>query len=95
MTRLVIVLFIAIAVVIILRAFRPALQQASRTSNPAPHPRMTRAEALEVLGLRDGASRDEVQAAYKNLIRKVHPDAPGGSGYLASKLNQAKQTLLG
>lgn len=56
---------------------------------------MTRAEALEVLGLSEGASRDEVQAAYKRLIRRVHPDAPGGSGYLASKLNQARQTLLG
>jgi curved DNA-binding protein CbpA len=56
---------------------------------------MTRAEALEVLGLKEGASKDEVRAAYKNLIRKVHPDAPGGSGYLASKLNQAKQVLLG
>jgi DnaJ-class molecular chaperone len=56
---------------------------------------MTRAEALEVLGLKDGASKDEVRAAYKNLIRKVHPDAPGGSEYLASKLNQAKEVLLG
>jgi hypothetical protein len=94
-TRLIIVLAIAIAVVIILRAFRPAPPHASRTQNPAPHPRMTRAEALAVLGLEEGASRDEVQAAYQSLIRKVHPDAPGGSGYLASKLNQAKQTLLG
>jgi len=93
-TRLIIILAIAIALVIILRAFRPALQHASRTPNPA-HPRMTRAEALAVLGLEEGASRDEVLAAYKSLIRKVHPDAPGGSGYLASKLNQAKQTLLG
>ena len=56
---------------------------------------MTRAEALEVLGLAEGASREDILAAYKKLIRKVHPDAPGGSGYLASKLNQAKQTLVG
>jgi hypothetical protein len=94
-TRLIIVLAIAIAVVIILRAFRPTQPHASRTPNPAPHPRMTRAEALEVLGLVEGASREEVLSAYKALIRKVHPDTPGGSGYLASKLNQAKQTLLG
>jgi hypothetical protein len=94
-TRLLFVLVIAIAVVIILRAFRPGETRGSRTPSPAPNPRMTRAEAYEVLGLSEGASRDEVQAAYKRLIRKVHPDAPGGSGYLASKLNQAKQTLLG
>jgi DnaJ-domain-containing protein 1 len=92
-TRLFFVLVIAIAVVIILRAFRPAAPQA-RPTGPA-HPRMTRAEALEVLGLKEGASHDEVRAAYKSLIRKVHPDAPGGSGYLAAKLNQAKQVLLG
>jgi preprotein translocase subunit Sec63 len=94
-TRLFFVLVIAIAVVIILRALRPVEPRASRAPTPVPNPRMTRAEALEVLGLAEGASRDEVQAAYKRLIRKVHPDAPGGSGYLASKLNQAKQTLLG
>ena len=93
MTRLFFVLVIAIAVVIILRALRQAARQAARP--PGAGPRMTRAEALEVLGLKEGASKDEVRAAYKNLIRKVHPDAPGGSGYLASKLNQAKQVLLG
>ena len=95
MTRLIFILVVAIAVVILLRAFRSASPHASQTPNRAPHPRMTRAEALEVLGLKEGASREEMQAAYKNLIRKVHPDAPGGSGYLASKLNQAKQALLG
>jgi DnaJ-domain-containing protein 1 len=93
--RLALILVIAIAVVIILRVFRPWEPPSPRAMNRAPEPRMTRAEALEVLGLSEGASREEVKTAYKNLIRKVHPDAPGGSGYLASKLNQAKQTLLG
>jgi preprotein translocase subunit Sec63 len=92
-TRLFFVIVVAIAVVIILRAFRPAAPRAPRPQGTAP--RMTRAEALEVLGLKEGASEDEVRAAYKHLIRKVHPDAPGGSGYLAAKLNQAKQILLG
>ena len=94
MTRLFIVIVIAIAVVIILRAFRPAAPRAARPPGPSAL-RMTRAEALDVLGLKEGASEDEVRAAYKHLIRKVHPDAPGGSGYLAAKLNQAKQILLG
>lgn len=55
---------------------------------------MSRAEALEVLGLEEGASKAEILAAYRSLMRKVHPDAPGGSTYLATKLNQAKDILL-
>jgi DnaJ homolog subfamily C member 19 len=55
---------------------------------------MSRQEALDVLGVREGATRDEVISAYRHLIRKVHPDAPGGSTYLATKLNQAKDVLL-
>lgn len=94
MTRLFFVIVVAIAVVIILRAFRPAAPRAQRPTGPA-QTRMTRAEALEVLGLKEGASADDVRTAYKQLIRKVHPDAPGGSGYLAAKLNQARQVLLG
>ncbi len=94
MTRLFFVIVVAIAVVIVLRAFRPAAPRAQRPAGPA-HPRMTRAEAFEVLGLKEGATEEEVRTAYKQLIRKVHPDAPGGSSYLATKLNQAKQILLG
>lgn len=55
---------------------------------------MNRAEALEVLGLGEGASPEEILKAYRNLMRKVHPDT-GGSTYLAAKLNQARQVLLG
>jgi hypothetical protein len=59
-----------------------------------PNELMSRAEALEVLGVEEGASREAILVAYRNLIRKVHPDSPGGSNYLASKLNQAKDVLL-
>lgn len=54
---------------------------------------MTRPEALSVLGLKDGANREEVMIAYKRLMLKVHPDH-GGSEYLAAKLNQARELLL-
>jgi DnaJ family protein C protein 19 len=56
--------------------------------------RMTRAEALEVLGLAEGATDDEVRAAYSELIRKVHPDR-GGTAYLATRVNLARDLLLG
>lgn len=56
-------------------------------------PDMTRAHALEVLDLPEGASRDEVLKAYKELIKKVHPDR-GGSSYLAAEVNRARDVLL-
>src|SRR5690606_15924997 len=55
---------------------------------------MSRDEALQVLGLEEGASRAEILEAYKRLIKQVHPDRPGGSHYFAAKLNQAKAALL-
>jgi len=55
---------------------------------------MDRAEALRVLGLEDGADRDAIKAAHKRLIAGLHPDH-GGSDYLAAKINEAKDVLLG
>ena len=53
---------------------------------------MTEAEAYRVLGLAPGASLEEVRAAYRRLIRRVHPDL-GGSSPLAAMLNAAKELL--
>lgn len=67
-----------------------------RRSTAANHRgEMTRAEALDVLGLREGATRDEILSQYRVLMRKVHPDVPGGSEYLATRVNKAKEVLLG
>jgi DnaJ family protein C protein 19 len=60
--------------------------------NGSPPRRMTRQEALQVFGLDESATREDVQREYRRLMRKVHPDL-GGSGYLAAKLNEAKDVL--
>lgn len=55
---------------------------------------MSRAEALALLGLGEGASDEEVVIAHRKLMQKLHPDR-GGTDYLAAKINQAKDFLLG
>ncbi len=65
-----------------------------RDSGPPERPGvMSKAEALAVLGLKDGASPDDIRAAHRRLMKSAHPDL-GGSDYLAAKINAAKETLL-
>jgi hypothetical protein len=67
-----------------------------KAQSPPRGPRtdMTRDEALAILGLTTGATEEEIRAAHRRLILRVHPDA-GGSADLAARINRAKDVLLG
>jgi DnaJ-like protein len=65
--------------------------QRANTQRSGP---MSRDEAYEVLGLHPGASAPEVKDAHRRLMRGAHPDA-GGSDWLAARINQARDILLG
>ncbi|HVW23760.1 MAG TPA: DnaJ domain-containing protein [Polyangiaceae bacterium] len=75
-------------------------RDAARSENGGAPParwgksRMTREEAYRVLGLSPGATKEEIVAEYRRLMKRVHPDQ-GGTTYLAAQLNEAKDCLLG
>jgi hypothetical protein len=50
-------------------------------------------EAYQVLGLHPGASEAEIRAAHHRLMRSAHPDS-GGSDWLATRINLARDVLL-
>lgn len=74
--------------------WRNGAASSRQSQTPPPNDHMTREEAYEILGLAEGARREEILAAHKSLMQRLHPDR-GGSTYLAAIVNKAKDVLLG
>ncbi len=79
-----------------IEAWRGRAAPPDLNETPPPVPlarRMSEDEALQVLGLNKGAAADDIRAAHRKLIAQLHPDK-GGTDYLASKINEARDFLL-
>jgi hypothetical protein len=74
----------------------PYLRRAEKEQQAqAPqHGTMTRDEAALILGIETSANAADIKDAHRRLIQKNHPDQ-GGSDYLAAKINQARDVMMG
>lgn len=83
-----------VAIVLVVVGLGFAVSTRRTGAAPAPSARMSLAEARRILGVEEGASPAEIQAAYTRLMRLAHPDK-GGTAGLAAQLNAARDRLLG
>jgi DnaJ domain len=77
---------------------RPDWRGAFATGQGGPPPRggngdMSVEEAYDILGLSPGAGEAAIKAAHHRLMMQLHPDH-GGTDYLATKINRARDVLL-
>ncbi len=73
--------------------WREADEDKGETWRRSPVGAMSRRDALEVLGLPEGAAAADIIRAHRALMKKFHPDH-GGSTALAARVNQAKDVLM-
>ena len=68
----------------------------ARTGAPPPtgsSADVTVEEAYAILGLAAGATVQQIRDAHRRLMKQLHPDH-GGTDYLATKINRARDVLL-
>ncbi len=88
---------VALSLFLSRRTRLPRFRGASTFSRPppvAPASGMSLAEARDILGVAPGATRPEIEAAFRRLMQRAHPDH-GGSAGLAAQINAARDRLLG
>jgi hypothetical protein len=68
-------------------------ERAGYAKPPPNTPDVTVDEAYAILGLAPGADAEAIKAAHHRLMKQLHPDH-GGTDYLATKINRARDVLL-
>ena len=56
--------------------------------------KLSPAQAFEILGLKEGATEQQVSAAFYRLMKRAHPDVSGSDDF-AKQLNGARDLLVG
>lgn len=54
--------------------------------------KMSKREAILILNVKNNATKSEIKDAHRKILMINHPDN-GGSTYIASKINEAKELL--
>ncbi|MEO1310489.1 MAG: molecular chaperone DnaJ [Pseudomonadota bacterium] len=84
-------LLLGAGAVALIEQFKPKLSGDEKKPSPTPG-RMSLDDARAVLGVNEKAGPADIDAAYKRLIARMHPDG-GGSDYLAAQINEARDVL--
>ncbi len=75
-------------------AVTAVLALANGRRKPAPVPPMDEVEARRLLGVGLSAGRDEIIAAHRQTIARVHPDRGMAAADMAGRVNAARDLLL-
>ncbi|XP_042423716.1 mitochondrial import inner membrane translocase subunit TIM14-3-like [Zingiber officinale] len=73
---------------------RPIVPRVRRFYPGGFEQQMTKREASLILGVREHSPPDKIKEAHRRVMVANHPDS-GGSHFLASKINEAKDMLTG
>ncbi len=75
-----------------IKAFRNTAGTGGKFPRGGFEPKMSSREAALILGVRPSVSKIKLKEAHRRIMLLNHPDR-GGSPYLASKVNEAKELL--